>query len=202
MKYCAKCGKEISEEAVICMNCGCLVEGKQYNYSQASSGKKKYATETIIKQPYRLLGWQYILIYGLMGLSVLGAVMMEGWWSLSCIWFGIGIGLFMVIPFDFSEKRMAAKRAEISASKNIIAEGNASRARSFDSGWLFVTSEGVEYYPSTMNLNRRTLVFSKAEVQSIYKEGRRLVIVAQSTKYVFTVSYVDSWLQVIRAYKA
>lgn len=39
MKYCAKCGKEVMDEAVICPNCGCSVEKKvtvpQQTYEQA-----------------------------------------------------------------------------------------------------------------------------------------------------------------------
>ncbi len=27
MKYCSHCGKEIADEAVICINCGCSVKG-------------------------------------------------------------------------------------------------------------------------------------------------------------------------------
>ena len=26
MKFCSKCGKEIMDDAVICLNCGCMVE--------------------------------------------------------------------------------------------------------------------------------------------------------------------------------
>jgi len=29
MKYCTKCGKELTEEAVICLNCGCFVNEKK-----------------------------------------------------------------------------------------------------------------------------------------------------------------------------
>ena len=29
MKYCSKCGKEIMNEAVICVHCGCPIEGAQ-----------------------------------------------------------------------------------------------------------------------------------------------------------------------------
>lgn len=29
MKICSHCGKEIMDEAVICVNCGCAVAGKQ-----------------------------------------------------------------------------------------------------------------------------------------------------------------------------
>ena len=28
MKYCSKCGGQIADEAVICVNCGCVVENK------------------------------------------------------------------------------------------------------------------------------------------------------------------------------
>lgn len=31
MKFCSKCGKEIMDEAVICVHCGCQVDGKQIN---------------------------------------------------------------------------------------------------------------------------------------------------------------------------
>ncbi len=37
MKFCSKCGKEITDDAVICVNCGCAVEKNQnntYNQSQ------------------------------------------------------------------------------------------------------------------------------------------------------------------------
>jgi hypothetical protein len=29
MKYCQKCGKEIADEAIICLNCGCSTQGEQ-----------------------------------------------------------------------------------------------------------------------------------------------------------------------------
>lgn len=28
MKYCSKCGKEVMDEAVVCPNCGCKIEGQ------------------------------------------------------------------------------------------------------------------------------------------------------------------------------
>ena len=40
MKYCSKCGKELFDEAVICVNCGCAVE------SSASLPNKKDAPNT------------------------------------------------------------------------------------------------------------------------------------------------------------
>ena len=39
MKFCSTCGKEIMEEAVICPNCGCLVE-KASQKNNSESGLK------------------------------------------------------------------------------------------------------------------------------------------------------------------
>lgn len=36
MKYCSKCGKEINENAVICVHCGCSVEETKSNYVKDS----------------------------------------------------------------------------------------------------------------------------------------------------------------------
>ena len=42
MKYCSKCGKEIHEEAVVCIHCGCSVDSA-----------KKESTESKILEKYK-----------------------------------------------------------------------------------------------------------------------------------------------------
>ena len=37
MKYCSKCGKEINEEAVVCIHCGCRVESAPYHEEDKKS---------------------------------------------------------------------------------------------------------------------------------------------------------------------
>jgi len=37
MKYCAKCGKELVDEAVVCIGCGCAIESPQPIKNQSSS---------------------------------------------------------------------------------------------------------------------------------------------------------------------
>ncbi|MBP3291914.1 MAG: zinc ribbon domain-containing protein [Clostridia bacterium] len=37
MKYCSKCGKEINEEAVVCIHCGCRVESAPYQEEDKKS---------------------------------------------------------------------------------------------------------------------------------------------------------------------
>ena len=34
MKYCSKCGKEVNEDAVVCVNCGCALNGAQKSNAQ------------------------------------------------------------------------------------------------------------------------------------------------------------------------
>lgn len=41
MKYCSKCGKEIMDEAVLCMNCGCPVDGSPLAQSGAKGEEKE-----------------------------------------------------------------------------------------------------------------------------------------------------------------
>ena len=198
MKYCAKCGKELSEEATICMHCGCAVEGKKHTRSQEPSGNMSHTTGTIIKQDVGKL-WLASMLGGL----VFGVVMMLAIGPLgilSGILFGVLFGLAMQIMTGSLEKKWATKRAEVSATKTIIVEGGANLDG--NGGWLFVTAEGVEYYTHKMNFDHRTLIFSNAEVQSIHKEGTKLAVVANNIKYVFVVNYVDRWLQKIQAYKA
>ena len=36
MKYCAKCGAELFDEAVVCVKCGCLTEGQATSVDQQS----------------------------------------------------------------------------------------------------------------------------------------------------------------------
>ena len=48
MKFCAKCGNEIMDEAVICPNCGCAVENKEIIKGQRISTFDKNRKEWII----------------------------------------------------------------------------------------------------------------------------------------------------------
>ena len=200
MKYCSKCGKEISEDAAICMHCGCAVEDRPYirrATQQIPTKNIPKTTGVIVKQDVGKLWLASMLgglIFGVIMMIVLGPIGI-----LSGLLFGVLFGLGMQIATGSLEKKWASKRAEVSASKTILVEGGANLDG--NGGWLFVTEEGVEYYTHKMNFDQRTLIFSHTEVQSIHKEGGKLVIVANNIKYVFVVNYVDRWLQIIQAYK-
>lgn len=48
MKYCAKCGKEIMDEAVICPNCGCAPEETKNVQKQEVAVPKKAKTASVL----------------------------------------------------------------------------------------------------------------------------------------------------------
>lgn len=47
MKYCAKCGKEIMDEAVICPNCGCAPDAAKPAQKQEVAVPKKAKTASV-----------------------------------------------------------------------------------------------------------------------------------------------------------
>lgn len=44
MKYCSKCGKELMDEAVICVNCGCAVANEQTANPTAVQNRESSST--------------------------------------------------------------------------------------------------------------------------------------------------------------
>lgn len=70
MKYCSKCGKEIADEAVICIGCGCAVDGKRVSApdpmkmaSNAASSAKTFLTTSIIVLVLGVLCWLFISMW-------------------------------------------------------------------------------------------------------------------------------------------
>ena len=68
MKYCSKCGKEVNDEAEICVNCGCRIEEKKPAVVTAPVGQLK-TNRSLLK--YVLLS---MITFGIYGLVVMSAV--------------------------------------------------------------------------------------------------------------------------------
>lgn len=66
MKYCEKCGHEVSEEAVVCLNCGCKISGGKSDVFTAPVGQLK-TNRSLLK--YILLSMITFGIYGLVVMS-------------------------------------------------------------------------------------------------------------------------------------
>ena len=195
MKYCAKCGKQITDEATVCLHCGCAVEKKQPSYAEILARCVPGSSDPVIKQDIGML-WLVSMAVGLGFGFVMGMIAIPILGLLSGLLFGALFALAMQIATSILEKKWASKRAEISAATTIVVEGAANLDG--NGGWLFITQKGMEYYTHKLNFDRRTLIFSSADIQSIRKEGKKLVIIAGNTKYVFVVNYVDRWLQRIQ----
>lgn len=67
MKYCAKCGKEVHDDAVVCVHCGCSLETKPMA-AAAPVGQLK-TNRSLLK--YILLS---IITFGIYGLVVMSSV--------------------------------------------------------------------------------------------------------------------------------
>jgi len=67
MKYCTKCGKEINEDAEICINCGCRIEN---NSNKANSPVGQLATNRSLAK-FILLS---LITFGIYGIVVMSSV--------------------------------------------------------------------------------------------------------------------------------
>lgn len=188
--FCSKCGKEISDEAVICPGCGCPVK------PMASSVEKQQTNgSTVIKTSMgKLFGTSMIggLCFGLF----MGLMMIE-YFFLIFILCGISFGLLffgMIAAFSSSlEKKTVTKfREEVSQKGEIYFEGAANLKG--NGGWLFVTQNGIEHRVHNMNFNTQPTILSHSDVVSIKKQGNKLAVKTAQNEYAFVVNDVDRWM--------
>lgn len=78
MKYCTKCGNQLLDEAVICMKCGCMVEGARLVNPQPVQQKKPIAPKDVLSINSTILEYrkQVNLAFGLSiaGICVMGII--------------------------------------------------------------------------------------------------------------------------------
>ena len=85
MKFCTHCGKEILDEAVICVGCGCAVEGKAPQTAAATAPDMVTLLNTLSQRIYtNAIIW---LVIG--ALQVLGGIFIN--------WFLLVVGVLNVI---------------------------------------------------------------------------------------------------------
>ncbi len=193
MKFCSKCGKQIHEDAVVCIHCGCATGKSAPSHASSKPNGAPQARGIIVKNNNGRL-WLASLLGGLFfGIFMCIAI---GTVGLLCgLLFAVLFGLGMQIATNClaNSKKWAIKRAEISGTKTIIVEGAATLDG--NGGWLFITDKGAEFYAHKLNFDTRNLIFTNDQISSICKEGSKLVIVANNTKYKFVVNYPETWLQ-------
>ncbi len=66
MKFCSKCGKEINDEAVVCVHCGCAVEDAAAPVPAAATGK--FSALGIVGFILSLVSW-FVALYGIVAIA-------------------------------------------------------------------------------------------------------------------------------------
>jgi hypothetical protein len=88
--FCRYCGNELPENAVVCLKCGCLVNGTIANVAQ-NEPIAPQTIETQTKKPSRNSG-RTAKILSIIGLSANGLTLLCGLFFLFMLFFGFAIG--------------------------------------------------------------------------------------------------------------
>ena len=72
--YCSKCGKELVDEAVVCTNCGCAVQGATLN--QTAKASQNTEKKTSVSMILGIVGIVFAWLFALIGhiTSIIGIV--------------------------------------------------------------------------------------------------------------------------------
>ena len=74
MMYCSACGKEVMDEAVICPNCGCMINEDGIKPNGISSGRNKNIQVSVI---LGIMGIVFALLFAIIGhiASIIGIIL-------------------------------------------------------------------------------------------------------------------------------
>lgn len=199
MGYCKKCGKELNDNPPVCPFCGFVFK----NYDITAVLKSPYFKPTVVRSDTKkmwimsMLGGLFFgIIMGVFQTMIIGEVgIVIG--LLGGAFFSVFFGGTMHLVLILLEKKFAELKSQIARDKKIIVDGAANL--NGDGGWLFITDMGVEYHTHKVNFSNIHCDFPHDVIQSITKEGKKLIVVANNTKYKFVVNNVDMWLTAIQA---
>ena len=73
--FCSKCGKEITNEAIICTGCGCAVEGRKIN--QTATAPDNSEKKTSVALILGIIGIVFAWLFALVGhiTSIIGIIL-------------------------------------------------------------------------------------------------------------------------------
>jgi len=93
------------------------------------------------------------------------------------------------------EKKATGLRTRISAKKKIICEGPASQKKGADSigGWMFLTTEGVEFYPHKLTLGGKDITILRDDISGVVAESNLITITAKDSEIQFVVNKANLW---------
>ena len=98
------------------------------------------------------------------------------------------------------EKKAAVLREEISKVREVICDGPANHQKGFNGigGWLFLTEDAIEFYPSKMNFGGQNIPILLDDITNVQAKSNRLkVYTKKNGTYTFVVNKADLWLRTI-----
>ena len=68
MKFCSKCGQEVHDQAVVCVHCGCPIEGAAQPVAAVADAEKKFSAMGIVGFILSLVSL-FVGLYGTVALA-------------------------------------------------------------------------------------------------------------------------------------
>ncbi len=104
-------------------------------------------------------------------------------------------GLFAFFIFLFcshQEKKFDKKREEISKERTIFCDGGATL--NGVGGWLFFTTQGLEFYPHKVNFSRTEIIIPLQAIKGVKSIKNQIVVEgADNASFAIIVSHNKEW---------
>lgn len=149
------------------------------------NGIKEYLLTTV------LFGGIMGIFIGLIRLNVLLGVIMG---VLSGCLFSFLMFLFVKVV----EKKFDKMRVEIAEERKIFCDGGATIQGV--GGWMFLTENGVEFYPHKINYTQDKLFIPLKEIQTVETKGNQILIrTVNNLQFAIVVAKNNQWKKEIES---
>lgn len=143
------------------------------------NGIKEYTLTTV------LFGVPMGFIFGVLRLSLLLGIIMG-------VFSGLLFSLLMFAFIKFQEKQFDKKRIEIAKERKLICDGGATIQE--NGGWLFLTENGLEFYPHKINVSTEEIKIPMNMIESVNTYRNQIVVhTVNKSAVVIVVSHNGAW---------
>lgn len=111
---------------------------------------------------------------------------------------GLLFALFLFVFIKIQEKNFDKKRIEIAKKRRVICDGGATI--NGNGGWLFLTENGLEFYPHKINVSTKTVQIPTGIIETVKTHRNQIVIrTADHSTLAIVVSHNKEWKKQIEA---
>ena len=142
------------------------------------NGLKEYSLTTV------LFGVPMGILFGLSQLSFIVGVV-------SGVLSGLLFTLLMFVFIKIQEKKFDKKRIEIAKERRIICDGGATI--NGNGGWMFLTENGIEFYPHKINISTKEIVIPTNTIESVKTNKNQILVSANGKTIAIVVSHNKEW---------